>query len=63
MAFTLQIRDRAPHFELPATDGKTRSGPASSPSHRVPLTDPIGCNVKQEPQDRHWMPAEACDLV
>ena len=29
----------------------------------TPLTNPIGCNVKWEGQDAHWMPAEACDLV
>ncbi|MNI33707.1 thiol-disulfide oxidoreductase [compost metagenome] len=29
----------------------------------VPVTNPIGCNVKWEGQDAHWMPAEACDLV
>ncbi|HEY0074851.1 MAG TPA: thioredoxin family protein [Abditibacteriaceae bacterium] len=29
----------------------------------VPLTNPIGCNVKWQGQDHHWMPAEACDLV
>ncbi|HEX4125570.1 MAG TPA: thioredoxin family protein [Tepidisphaeraceae bacterium] len=29
----------------------------------VPLTNPIGCNVKWKNQDNHWMPAEACDLV
>jgi peroxiredoxin len=29
----------------------------------VPTTNPIGCNVKWEGQDAHWMPAEACDLV
>lgn len=29
----------------------------------VSLTNPIGCNVKWEGQDAHWMPAEACDLV
>lgn len=29
----------------------------------VPLTNPIGCNVKWDGQDEHWMPAEACDLV
>lgn len=28
-----------------------------------PLTNPIGCNVKWEGKDAHWMPAEACDLV
>jgi peroxiredoxin len=29
----------------------------------VPLTNPIGCNVKWEGEDAHWMPPEACDLV
>ncbi|MFX3617290.1 MAG: thioredoxin family protein [Sporolactobacillus sp.] len=28
-----------------------------------PLTNPVGCNVKWDGQDKHWMPAEACDLV
>jgi peroxiredoxin len=30
---------------------------------RVPLTNPIGCNVKWDGKDAHWMPPEACDLV
>lgn len=29
----------------------------------VPMTNPIGCNVKWEGRHKHWMPAEACDLV
>ena len=29
----------------------------------VPVTNPIGCNVKWDGQDAHWMPPEACDLV
>ncbi len=29
----------------------------------TPLTNPIGCNVKWEGEDAHWMPADACDLV
>jgi len=29
----------------------------------IPVTNPIGCNVKWEGKDKHWMPAEACDLV
>jgi hypothetical protein len=29
----------------------------------IKITNPIGCNVKWEGQDRHWMPAEAKDLV
>ncbi len=28
-----------------------------------PLTNPIGCNVKWDGKDKHWMPADACDLV
>ena len=26
-------------------------------------TNPIGCNVKWDGKDAHWMPAQACDLV
>jgi len=29
----------------------------------VPVTNPIGCNVKWEGKAAHWMPPEACDLV
>ncbi len=29
----------------------------------VPVTNPIGCNVKWKGQEEHWMPPEACDLV
>jgi peroxiredoxin len=29
----------------------------------IPITNPIGCNVKWEGKDEHWMPPEACDLV
>ncbi|MGQ8335387.1 thioredoxin family protein [Sunxiuqinia sp. A32] len=36
------------------TSGKTIS---------VPVTNPIGCNVKWEGKDKHWMPPEACDLI
>lgn len=36
------------------TDGKDIS---------VPLTNPIGCNIKWEGMDAHWMPPDACDLV
>lgn len=30
---------------------------------RKTITNPIGCNVKWEGKDKHWMPEEACDLV
>jgi len=29
----------------------------------VPVTNPIGCNIKWEGKEKHWMPADACDLV
>ena len=28
-----------------------------------PLTNPIGCNIKWEGKDAHWMPPDACDLL
>lgn len=28
-----------------------------------PLTNPIGCNVKWEGKDPHWMPPDACDII
>ncbi|HZE12422.1 MAG TPA: thioredoxin family protein [Chthoniobacterales bacterium] len=30
---------------------------------RISVTNPIGCNVKWEGRDAHWMPGDACDLV
>jgi peroxiredoxin len=36
------------------TSGKTVS---------IPVTNPVGCNVKWDGKDPHWMPADACDLV
>ena len=29
----------------------------------TPVTNPIGCTIKWEGKDKHWMPPEACDLV
>ncbi len=29
----------------------------------VSKTNPIGCNVKWDGKDAHWMPADACDLI
>jgi len=29
----------------------------------VEVTNPIGCNIKWEGKDKHWMPADACDLI
>lgn len=28
-----------------------------------PVTNPIGCNVKWDGKEAHWVPPEACDLV
>jgi peroxiredoxin len=39
--------------------GELTSGKAVS----VPKTNPIGCNVKWDGKEKHWMPADACDLV
>lgn len=29
----------------------------------VPMTNPIGCNIKWDGKPAHWMPPEACDIV
>lgn len=29
----------------------------------IPVTNPIGCNIKWEGKDAHWMPPQACDLI
>jgi hypothetical protein len=29
----------------------------------IAVTNPIGCNVKWDGKDAHWMPPDACDLV
>lgn len=41
-----------------ALDDLLAGGPVSTP-----LTNPIGCNVKWDGKDAHWMPPEACDLA
>lgn len=45
--------------DLDRTLSELLSGRAVS----VPVTNPIGCNIKWEGKERHWMPPEACDLV
>jgi peroxiredoxin len=35
----------------------------SGNSVSIPLTNPIGCNIKWDGKDAHWMPGDACDLV
>ncbi|MBS4168758.1 thioredoxin family protein [Parachlamydia sp. AcF125] len=29
----------------------------------TPILNPIGCNIKWEGKDAHWMPDDACDLI
>lgn len=29
----------------------------------VSVTNPIGCNIKWDGKEKHWMPADACDLI
>jgi hypothetical protein len=41
-----------------ALDELTNGRPISAP-----LTNPIGCSIKWEGKDAHWMPPDACDLV
>ncbi len=45
--------------ELDIVLGKLTSGKPLSYS----VTNPIGCNIKWEGKEKHWMPADACDLV
>jgi len=41
-----------------ALDELTSGKPVS-----VTVTNPIGCNVKWDGKEKHWMPADACDLT
>lgn len=50
---------KATVFDLDRALEEICSGKAVS----VPHTNPIGCNVKWDGKDAHWMPADACDLV
>lgn len=42
---------------------RTLSELISGGSVSEPVTNPIGCTIKWEGKERHWMPDEACDLV
>ncbi|MFA5326629.1 MAG: thioredoxin family protein [Prolixibacteraceae bacterium] len=42
---------------------RTLSELLSSGKVSVSVTNPIGCTIKWEGKERHWMPPEACDLV
>lgn len=44
---------------LERTLGELTSGKEIS----IPVSNPIGCNVKWDGKHQHWMPPEACDLV
>ena len=41
-----------------ALNDLTSGGPVN-----IQVTNPIGCNIKWDGKDAHWMPPEACDLV
>ncbi|MCH9610057.1 MAG: hypothetical protein S4CHLAM81_08310 [Chlamydiales bacterium] len=45
--------------DLDRTLDELTSGKAVS----TPLTNPIGCNIKWDGKDAHWMPDDACDLA
>jgi len=51
--------ERAETHELEQALGEHLAGQPIS----IPVTNPIGCNVKWDGHDAHWMPADACDLV
>jgi peroxiredoxin len=46
------------HELVDALEGLLAGNPIANP-----VTNPIGCNVKWEGKERHWMPPEACDLI
>ncbi|MFW6189877.1 MAG: thioredoxin family protein [Planctomycetota bacterium] len=58
--------DDSPRNEAEATTQELRDAVdavlADEPVDK-PVTNPIGCNVKWQGKDAHWMPPEACDLV
>ena len=58
--------DDNPHHEGQATTHELRDALdalLAGDEPPLPLTNPIGCNVKWKGQDAHWMPPDACDLV
>ena len=36
--------------------------PVAGKTITTPITNPLGCNVKWDGKDTHWLPADACDL-
>lgn len=42
---------------------RTLSELIAGKSVSVPVTNPVGCTIKWEGKEKHWMPPEACDLV
>ena len=56
---TPRTPESATSFDLNrALEEYTHSTPISAP-----LTNPVGCTLKWEGKDPHWVPPEACDLV
>jgi len=56
---TPRAYENATTFELDNTLEALIAGNAVATS----ITNPIGCNVKWDGKDAHWMPGDACDLV
>jgi peroxiredoxin len=58
---------RTPHFYVFGKERKLlytgRGVDQPREPSRITVTNPIGCNVKWEGKEKHWMPADACDLT
>jgi peroxiredoxin len=54
-----RVAERASVNDLERTLTEVLSGNEVS----VPVTNPVGCNIKWDGRDAHWMPPDACDLV
>lgn len=54
-----RLIEKASSFDLDRALGELVAGQKIS----TPLTNPIGCNIKWEGKDPHWMPLDACDLI
>lgn len=54
-----RIAEKATVNDLERVLDEVLSGAAIS----IPITNPIGCNIKWDGKAPHWMPADACDLI
>ena len=65
LAYTGRMDDNPRNAALAKTHELRDAVEAMLAGRKPPVeqTNPIGCNVKWKGKERHWMPAEACDLV